>query len=81
MKGKGNSFRFTSWLVLVALLLSSSGCKENKPQASAQNAEQAGSAATAEVVTQASWTPDAIAELVAPIALYPDPLVAQILAA
>jgi uncharacterized protein DUF3300 len=81
MKGKGNSFRFTSWLVLVAFLVASSGCKESKPQGSAQNAEQTGSAATAEVVTQASWTPDALEELVAPIALYPDPLVAQILAA
>jgi hypothetical protein len=32
-------------------------------------------------VTQASWDPDAVDELVAPIALYPDQLVGQILAA
>src|SRR5688572_5061616 len=32
-------------------------------------------------VTQASWTPDALEELLAPIALYPDQLLAQILAA
>ena len=33
------------------------------------------------LVTQASWGPDALDELVAPIALYPDQLVGQILAA
>src|SRR5688572_21767716 len=32
-------------------------------------------------VTQASWTPDALEELLAPIALYPDQLLGQILAA
>jgi hypothetical protein len=32
-------------------------------------------------VTQASWSPDALEELVAPIALYPDALLGQILAA
>jgi hypothetical protein len=32
------------------------------------------------VVTQTSWAPDALEELLAPIALYPDPLLAQILA-
>ena len=32
-------------------------------------------------VTEASWSPDALDELVAPIALYPDALVGQILAA
>src|SRR5262245_50211946 len=81
MKAEGNLFRFVSWLVLVAFLASTSGCKKNEPQATSTDAEAQGSAATAEVVTQASWSPDAIEELVAPIALYPDPLVAQILAA
>ena len=32
-------------------------------------------------VTQAAWAPDALEELLAPIALYPDPVLAQILAA
>ena len=32
-------------------------------------------------VTQTSWTPDALEELLAPIALYPDQLLGQILAA
>jgi hypothetical protein len=82
MLGKGNSFRITSWLVLVAFLISATGCNEKKAeQTFASNAEVTGSAATAEVVTQASWTPDVLEELVAPIALYPDPLVGQILAA
>ena len=35
----------------------------------------------APAVTQASWSPDALEQLVAPIALYPDQLVGQILAA
>lgn len=35
----------------------------------------------APAVTQASWTPDALEELLAPIALYPDQLLGQILAA
>ena len=35
----------------------------------------------APAITQASWSPDALEELVAPIALYPDQLVGQILAA
>jgi hypothetical protein len=35
----------------------------------------------APAVTQASWAPDAVEELVAPIALYPDQLLGQILAA
>ena len=32
-------------------------------------------------MTQASWAPDALEELLAPIALYPDPLLGQVLAA
>ena len=35
----------------------------------------------APAVTQASWAPDALEELLAPIALYPDALLGQILAA
>jgi hypothetical protein len=35
----------------------------------------------APAVTQASWAPDALEELLAPIALYPDPLLTQVLAA
>ena len=38
-------------------------------------------AVPAPAVTQASWTPDALEELLAPIALYPDPLLTQVLAA
>lgn len=41
----------------------------------------AGAVAPAPVVTQASWAPGALEELLAPVALYPDPLIAQILAA
>jgi hypothetical protein len=80
MKGKGNSLRSARWLLVVAIALGVAGCKEKKSE-TAQTAEAPGSAATATVVTQASWSPDAIEELVAPIALFPDPLVGQILAA
>ncbi|HEY6644268.1 DUF3300 domain-containing protein [Povalibacter sp.] len=38
-------------------------------------------AVPAAAVTQASWAPDALEELLAPIALYPDALLSQILAA
>ncbi len=44
-------------------------------------AEAAPPSVPAPAVTQASWSPDALEELVAPIALYPDQLVGQILAA
>ncbi|HKE96783.1 MAG TPA: DUF3300 domain-containing protein, partial [Povalibacter sp.] len=44
-------------------------------------AAAAAPAVPAPAVTQASWAPDALEELLAPIALYPDPLLSQILAA
>jgi hypothetical protein len=40
-----------------------------------------GAGAPQAAVTQTSWTPDALEELLAPIALYPDQLLGQILAA
>jgi hypothetical protein len=43
--------------------------------------EPVGTAPPAEAVTEASWAPDALEKLVAPIALYPDQLVGQIVAA
>ena len=64
---------------LVALVLAITGCKSNKESAQAPPAAQGGAATAA--ITQTSWAPDALEELVAPIALYPDQLVGQILAA
>jgi hypothetical protein len=55
---------------------------ETPPAQSAPPATQAAPPSMpAPAVTQASWSPDALEELVAPIALYPDQLVGQILAA
>jgi hypothetical protein len=69
-----------------ALLLAGCGSKE-APSTAAAPAEgapavaPAPAAVPAPAVTQASWAPDELEKLVAPIALYPDQLVGQILAA
>ena len=78
------------------LLIAATSCSKGE-QAGAQQTPTASNAAPADQsaqqgagapastasapVTQASWSPDALDELVAPIALYPDALVGQILAA
>jgi hypothetical protein len=69
--------------VLIASTLVSAGCGSKSEQAPAPAVPAASAAPTgsAAVVTQASWAPDALEELLAPIALYPDQLVGQILAA
>src|SRR5262252_5206821 len=59
----------------LACAVAAAGCKSGGDQA------QAAPAVPGPVVTQASWAPDALEELVAPIALYPDQLLVQILAA
>jgi len=65
---------------VVACAMVLAGCREKKQEASAGDAARA-PATAAMPVTQAAWAPDALDELVAPIALYPDQLVGQILAA
>ena len=81
------------WLALCAVLgvfssLSGCGSKEPPPQAQAP-AEPAPTAAppaeapapvTAAEVTK-TWTPEALEELLAPVALYPDPVLSQVLIA
>jgi hypothetical protein len=82
--------------VLIACEMALAGCNSKTQQQAATPAAtaptstaptgttEAGSpppAVPAPAVTQASWAPDALEELVAPIALYPDQLVGQILAA
>jgi hypothetical protein len=62
-------------VVVCAIVLA--GCRE-KPEESAGDVAPATAAMP---VTQAAWAPDALDELVAPIALYPDQLVGQILGA
>jgi len=77
-------------LLLCCLLVSACGKKGEAPPAATGNAAAAGAQQTqpppggampATAVTQASWAPDALEKLVAPIALYPDQLVGQILTA
>jgi len=80
-------------LALLAGLVAVSGCgsrtQQQAPAATAGTESQIGTtepastapASPAEAVTQASWSPDTLEKLVAPIALYPDQLVGQILAA
>ena len=73
-----------------ALGLWACGSKTAAPTADSQAAATTAASAEAPApepappaaaVTQASWSPDVLEELVAPIALYPDQLVGQILAA
>ena len=68
-----------SRIALLAIVLVAAGCKDEKKDTAA--APSGNAAATAPAVTQASWAPDALEELLAPIALYPDALLGQILAA
>jgi len=77
-----------------ALAATLAGCGDDKRAAPAGSADSPVTAPAAETtadnappavpapaVTQASWEPDALEELLAPIALYPDALLSQILAA
>src|SRR5262249_33673264 len=80
-------------LALLAGVVAVSGCgsrtQQQPPAATAGTESQSGTTepasvapeSPAEAVTQASWSPDTLEKLVAPIALYPDQLVGQILAA
>ena len=67
-------------LKVVACAIVLAGCREKQQEESAGDVARA-PATAAMPVTQASWDPEAIDEIVAPIALYPDQLVGQILAA
>ena len=68
-------------LKLIACAIVLAGCRGKKQEESAGDVTRAPATAPAAAVTEAAWSPDAIDELVAPIALYPDQLVGQILAA
>ena len=64
---------------LLVTVIAVAGCKSNQEQAAAPTAPGAGLPGA--VVTQTSWAPDVLEQLLAPIALYPDELIGQILAA
>jgi uncharacterized membrane protein YgcG len=68
-------------LVSGSLLLASAqvGCASQAPQADTPPTAEAASPSSQ--AAEAAWSPDELSQLVAPIALYPDALVAQILAA
>jgi hypothetical protein len=73
-------------LIACSLVLSACGSRTQEQgttaaQLGTTEAVSAAPAGPAEAITQASWAPDALEKLVAPIALYPDQLVGQILAA
>ena len=76
-----------SFLLSVSLILSLDGCSKKSEPASSQQAGQTQTAqpgqaqAQAPATTYATPTPDQLYQLVAPIALFPDNLVAQVLAA
>ncbi len=62
----------------LACLVLLAGCKSKEETPNASAAAVTGATAA---VTQASWSPGALEELLAPIALYPDAILGQILAA
>jgi hypothetical protein len=73
---------------LVAIAIVAAGCDRGTESTSAPTPAAATPTEStlppivpAPAVTQASWAPDALEELLAPIALYPDALLGQILAA
>src|SRR5687768_8534312 len=68
-------------LTLIACAAVLVGCRGNKQEEAAGDVARAPAATPALAVTEAAWSPDALDELVAPIALHPDQLVGQILAA
>jgi hypothetical protein len=78
----------TRELALPALLVSGSlvlatmqvGCASEAPQPDTEPAAEVMSPSSSEAA-QAAWSPDELNQLVAPIALYPDALVAQVVAA
>jgi len=75
-------------LIVVTTLITACERKKKEPAAPESTLPAAATTSTqpppvvpAPAVTQTSWAPDALEELVAPIALYPDQLLTQILAA
>jgi Protein of unknown function (DUF3300) len=87
------SFRLSPMLAaaLIVTGMVLAACNKTEPQSAAEESAPASAAQTevagppsqlpAAAVTQASWAPDTLEHLVAPIALYPDQLLGQILTA
>lgn len=90
MNGDLRVLSATLWLFSLATIGACGAGKEgapttapasNTPAASETSTAAPGPTLPAPAVTQAAWAPDALEELLAPIALYPDQLLSQILAA
>ena len=89
--------RFLAIAFTIAIVTASAGCGSRQPPPAASAPAEAGSSTaapattptpaappvpvTAADVAQASWTPEALEELLAPVALYPDPVLSQVLIA
>ena len=70
-----------AFLTIVACAIVLGGCRAKEQESSGDVAPDGAANTPALAVTQAAWTPDALDELLAPIALYPDQLLGQVLAA
>ncbi|HSC06357.1 MAG TPA: DUF3300 domain-containing protein [Steroidobacteraceae bacterium] len=82
VRGAGRSRQLTVALLACACFAAGCGKKTAQPpQESATHPQVEAPAPPAPAITQESWAPDALEELLAPIALYPDLLVGWILAA
>jgi predicted small lipoprotein YifL len=68
-------------LLISSLLLSLAACGDKAPAVPPPPAAAAGELATPLAADSATWTPEAMEDLLAPIALYPDPVLAQVLVA
>ncbi len=89
---KHSSRSLLQMAIALGLATALAGCGDKKEQASAAATSAAPQAETAPAAAQApaippaaavptSWSPEAMEELLAPVALYPDPILMQVLAA
>jgi hypothetical protein len=86
MKKQNHASRSLQIAVAFSLAAVMAGCGKKDEAPAAQPAAAAPAAAQASVIPAAaavptSWTPEAMEELLAPIALYPDPILMQVLTA
>jgi hypothetical protein len=89
MEARSVRSRSLSLAIVLGLALVVVACGKKEPPAAADTpaaapaapAEQGAAVANAAATAPTSWTPEALEELLAPIALYPDPVLSQVLIA